>query len=210
MSVTSDADLEPRPLPSTGITRLRRYYGPLRHPKRPGLSLAGVRLRGTPPHRMGFPCCVRSPCTGMLSSIPRWPAGSDRSWDGLFQPFPCSPAATAFPKLGLGRRTHWTFRGLLDVHLRYGLPARCIAKRYICLEGSDGFVSSPRRFDSYRLERTSCRVGVTPTDYRYAYYSPCHQRHQSADPAPMPVRRTDISVFFHQPLSLIIYLFSFC
>jgi hypothetical protein len=164
MSVTSDADLEPRPLPSTGITRLRRYYGPLRHPKRPGLSLAGVRLRGTPPHRMGFPCCVRSPCTGMLSSIPRWPAGSDRSWDGLFQPFPCSPAATAFPKQGLGRRTHWTFRGLLNVHLRYGLPARCIAKRYICLEGSDGFVSSPRRFDSYRLERTSCRVGVTPTE----------------------------------------------
>ena len=100
----------------------------------------------------------------MLSSIPRWPAGSDRSWDGLFQPFPCSPAATAFPKQGLGRRTHWTFRGLLDVHLRYGLPARCIAKRYICLEGSDGFVSSPRRFDSYRLERTSCRVGVTPTE----------------------------------------------
>ena len=55
MSVTSDVDLEPRPLPSTGVTRLRRYYGPLRHPKRPGLSLTGVRLRVTRPHRMGFP-----------------------------------------------------------------------------------------------------------------------------------------------------------
>ena len=31
-------------LPSTGITRLPRYYEPLRHPATPGLSLAGFRL----------------------------------------------------------------------------------------------------------------------------------------------------------------------
>src|SRR5712672_4741137 len=31
--------LELRSLPSTGITRLQRYYEPLRHPKAPGLSL---------------------------------------------------------------------------------------------------------------------------------------------------------------------------
>jgi hypothetical protein len=31
---------ELRPLPSTGVTRLPRYYEPLRHPKAPGLSLA--------------------------------------------------------------------------------------------------------------------------------------------------------------------------
>ena len=36
--------LELRLLPSTGVTRLRRYNGPLRHPRAPGLSLAGVRL----------------------------------------------------------------------------------------------------------------------------------------------------------------------
>jgi hypothetical protein len=40
---------EVRPLSSTGITRLRRYYGPVRHPTRPGLSLAGVRLGVSPP-----------------------------------------------------------------------------------------------------------------------------------------------------------------
>src|ERR1017187_7057781 len=33
-----------RPLPSAGVTRLPRYYGPLRHPTRPGLSLASCRL----------------------------------------------------------------------------------------------------------------------------------------------------------------------
>src|SRR6266487_1740409 len=36
--------LELRSLPSTGVTRLQRYYEPLRHPRAPGLSLAGVRL----------------------------------------------------------------------------------------------------------------------------------------------------------------------
>ncbi len=73
---------------------------------------------------------------------PGGPLGVDRSWVGLFQPFPCSPAATAFPILMQGRRTHWTFRGLLDVHSRYGLPVRRTASRYVCLEGSDGFVTS--------------------------------------------------------------------
>ena len=78
----------------------------------------------------------------MPSSLPRWPAGSDRSWVGLFQPLPCSAAATAFPMRVQGRRTSWTFRGLLDVYSRYGLPVRRTAKRYVCLEGSDGFVTS--------------------------------------------------------------------
>src|SRR5215472_12564062 len=51
---TSCVCLELRLLPSTGITRLQRYYGPLRHPRAPGLSLAGVRL-AIPGHALGFP-----------------------------------------------------------------------------------------------------------------------------------------------------------
>ena len=47
--------LEPRPLPSTGITRLPRYYGPVRLPMRPGLSLTGIRLPATTHHRIGSP-----------------------------------------------------------------------------------------------------------------------------------------------------------
>ncbi len=48
--------LEPRPLPSTGVTRLHRYYGPLRLPRQPGLSLTGVRFgswRSTCAERVG-------------------------------------------------------------------------------------------------------------------------------------------------------------
>jgi len=33
-----------RPLSSTGVTRLHRYYDPLRHPTRTGLSLASCQL----------------------------------------------------------------------------------------------------------------------------------------------------------------------
>ena len=51
---TSCVGLELRLLPSTGITRLQRYYGPLRHPSAPGLSLAGVRLI-IPDHALGLP-----------------------------------------------------------------------------------------------------------------------------------------------------------
>ena len=42
--VASCVRLQPRPLPSTRITRLHRYYEPLRHPIRPGRSLASCRL----------------------------------------------------------------------------------------------------------------------------------------------------------------------
>src|SRR6202045_3712661 len=51
---TSCVCLELRPLPSPGVTRLQRYYGPLRHPSAPGLSLAGVRLI-IPDHALGLP-----------------------------------------------------------------------------------------------------------------------------------------------------------
>jgi len=63
--------LEVRPLPSTGITRLPRYYGPVRLPRRPGLALAGCRLpRGGTV--WGLPCCVVSPYASMPSPLPRW------------------------------------------------------------------------------------------------------------------------------------------
>lgn len=43
-------------LPSAGVTRLRRYYEPIRHLPRPPLALTGSAL----PHGTGadFPCCI--------------------------------------------------------------------------------------------------------------------------------------------------------
>ena len=61
--------LELRSLPSTGVTRLQRYYEPLRHPIAPCPSLAGVRLV-IPTTPMGFPCCARFPCVRAAATTP--------------------------------------------------------------------------------------------------------------------------------------------
>ena len=42
--VASCVRLQLRPLPSTGVTRLRQYYEPLRHPSQPGPSLTSCQL----------------------------------------------------------------------------------------------------------------------------------------------------------------------
>ena len=49
---------EVRPLPSAGITRRHQSYEPVRHPRRPGLSVTGRRLVAATHHRWGFPCSV--------------------------------------------------------------------------------------------------------------------------------------------------------
>src|SRR6266542_1817417 len=61
---------EPRPLPSTGITRLRRYYRPFRLLKPPGLSLAGVRFVAPSTATRGLPCSVCSLCPHAVAPTP--------------------------------------------------------------------------------------------------------------------------------------------
>ena len=71
--------LELRPLPSTGVIRLQRYCEPLRRPRAPDLSLAGVRLV-IADHALGLPvlralslctCCRHYPgaAAGRLASL---------------------------------------------------------------------------------------------------------------------------------------------
>jgi hypothetical protein len=132
---------------------------------RPGLSLAGVRFEGKRP----FTAWVSRVALDLLvptcrRQYPGGPLGLDRSWDGLFQPFPCTQRRRPSPytcKVGdhIGRfEACSTFTRVTACQLAES------PKRPVCLEGFDGFVSSPRRFDSYRLERPSCRVGFTPTE----------------------------------------------
>jgi hypothetical protein len=87
------ACLELRPLPSTGITRLQRYYKPLRHPSAPGLSLAGVRLI-IPDHASGFPVLrALSLCT----CCRHYPGAAD----GRLVAQTC-PSVSAFPETTTG------------------------------------------------------------------------------------------------------------
>src|SRR5579859_3071149 len=52
------------------------------------------------------------------------------------------PSASAFPRVLAGRLLRYTFRGLLSVHSRYGLPARQVAIATLYTGGSSGFVAS--------------------------------------------------------------------
>jgi len=95
---------------------------------------------------------------------PGGPLGLDRSWDGLFQPFPCTRRRRPSPytckvgdHIGLFEACS-TFTG------DYGLSARRVAKATRLSRRLRRFRYLHRRSDSYRLERPSCRVGLAPTE----------------------------------------------
>src|SRR5258708_244611 len=85
---TSCVCLELRSLPSTGITRLPRYYEPLRHPRAPGLSLAGVRLV-IPDHALGLPVL---PALSLCTCCRQYPGvATERTLRSFTQPYQPSP-----------------------------------------------------------------------------------------------------------------------
>ena len=152
---TCCVNLELRPLPSTVITRLQRYYGPIRHPTTPSLSLAGVWLVSRITTWQGFPCCVCFPLPDMPSPIPR------RNHRLRF-PF-SSPVTTAFPVSKSGRLPHHPFRGLLSVHSHYGLHVRQVPFRTIYTRGFSRFVTSTSAPVATGWNE-SCRTGFAPAE----------------------------------------------
>ena len=100
-------------LPSTGITRLQRYYDPLRLP--PG-STPKVPLRVATPHPGRVSHVTQDT---FLTCCPHYPGGPEQG--GRLQ----SCSAAAFPEYWAGRHSRLSFRGLLRVHSRYGLTGCC-------------------------------------------------------------------------------------
>src|SRR5262249_14405843 len=91
--VASCVRLQLRPLSSTGITRLPRSYGPLRHPSRPSLTLTSrrlIQLRSP----LGFPVLPLVPCLHAVATTPAGPMD-------LFAR--AVPSAAAFPGNVTGR-----------------------------------------------------------------------------------------------------------
>ena len=82
--------LELRPLPSPGVTRLHRYYGPLRHPSAPGLSLTGVRLIIPITHGAS-----RVACAFPVYMLPPLPRCSGWAYSSLI-----SPSRVSLPRKG--------------------------------------------------------------------------------------------------------------
>src|SRR5258707_4174466 len=95
--------LEMRSLPSTGVTRLQRYYEPLRHPRAPGLSLTGFRLV-LADHALGLPVFRTLSCVHAVATTPAQRLGvSLRSFHPDVSVFPDrvvgSTCASSFSRL---------------------------------------------------------------------------------------------------------------
>ena len=137
-SPSSPSTPEVRILPSTGVTRVQRYYDPVRLPPVP---LPEAALRPLPPPQMGLP---RYPLH--LSDVPcplprRIETGAHVD---------CFPAHAAFPVMQAGRHPHLYFRGLLRLHSRYG-PSDCsTAQGGLCHEASIQLVTHPNRSSATR------------------------------------------------------------
>src|SRR4029077_13434842 len=152
-----------RPLPSPGITRLHRYYGPLRHPSAPGLSLTGVWLI-IPDHAVGLPVLrALSLCT-CCRHYPGAAAGRN--------PRSSHPAVAAFPDSAVGSACTSTFSRL---------ARRSLALRPAHSRGHQVVIAirrlQPFRYlhdcsDCFRLERIAARALHPPESAAFPRRTP--------------------------------------
>ena len=156
-SIRNNADPEPRPLCSTGVARLLRYYGPLRHPQRPGSTLTSYWLATTlttegasrVPNDFPFHACRRHD-----------PGGIDRANVARL-----TRSTAAFPVSQAGRLPHYPFRGLLDVFARCGLHGRRVPKGPSTPKASSNSLP-PSTLRLLPAGAAGCRVGFAPTGSR--------------------------------------------
>ena len=152
------ARLRPRALPSTGVTRLPRYYGPLRHPIQatPSLTRPWLSEHATHPPNDGV---------SRVASISPVHA-CHRHYPGGTTGCLCrstSPTTAAFPEFPTGRLPHQSFRGLLSVHCSLW-PACSPSPIWTLYTGSFGrFVTSTTAPIATGWS-DRCRVGISPTE----------------------------------------------
>src|SRR5450830_1866127 len=160
--------LELRSLPSPSVTRLQRYCEPLRHPKAPSLSLAGLRLV-VADHALGLPvfralslctCCRQYPG-----------AASGRS-------FAHSPSRISLPRNGsrVGLRIV-----LFEACSAFTRVAACTLAlspiRDTLIEGFSHFVTSVTA--PIASGWSGCRVGLAPTGKRRLFTAHAKSRHRA-------------------------------
>src|SRR5207302_11440004 len=111
-----------------------------------------------PDHALGSPVLrTLSLCT----CCRHYPGAAAGRITSLIHPQPYQPS----PKGSSGRPAHRPFRGLLDVHSRYGLHTRAVTVyRDTLTEGFSHFVTSIAA--PVASGWSGCRVGLTPTGKR--------------------------------------------
>ena len=146
----SGAYFQLRSLPSVGVTRLHRYYEPLRHLTQPGLFLTKHRLTFQLPRRLPVLRCFPLPACRR-----HYPGRSSGALSLVF-------LHCLRPSLGT--------RQVGSCITRFGACSAFIfitactlaksPKRPSSSKGSDSFINFHCRFDCYRAERSSSRVGT--------------------------------------------------
>jgi hypothetical protein len=163
--VPSSAGPELRPLPSTGVTRPPRYYEPVRHPKRPGLSLAGFQLRSCVPP-LGLPVLRTFPlCRHAAAITPVGPLGRIARGTAYSNRFPVPQRRRPSPaNRRVGSHIH-TFEACSAFTHVAACPLAA-PLRYTCLEGSDGFMASTAASIASGWNDRVSRAGFAPAGKR--------------------------------------------
>src|SRR4030088_3436321 len=165
--------LELRSLPSTGMTRLQRYYEPLRHPRAPGLSLAGIRLV-IAGHTLGLPVLRTLSLCSCCRHYPGAAAGRTlRS---------ASPSRISLPRKGCRVGLRIVLFEDCSAFTRVTACTLALSPiRDTLIEGFSHFVASMTA--PIASGWSGCRVGFAPTGKA----PPCHGAHPSRTlPAPCP------------------------
>src|SRR5208283_2905853 len=98
-------------------------------------------LKPRPPVWTGLPRLPASPFQRAVSNTP-----ADRTGACV----DCFPVRAAFPEQEVGRRLHQLFRGLLELHSRYGPLDRSTTRGGLCHEASTAPVTQRRRSSATR------------------------------------------------------------
>ncbi len=159
--------LELRSLPSTGVTRLQRYYEPLRHPRAPSLSLAGFRLV-IADHALGLPVFrALSLCT-CRRQYPGVAAGPS---------FAHSPSRISLPRNGSRVGLHIVLFEACSAFTRVAACTLALSPiRDTLIEGFSHFVTSVTA--PIASGWSGCRVGLAPTGKRRLFTARATGRHR--------------------------------
>jgi len=129
---------EVRALSSAGVTRLHRYYNPVRLPSGPSTY---SMLKARPSTRTGLP---RLPALPFQRAMPITPVNQQGAH------VDCFPVCAAFPAIRSGRRSHRNFRGVLRLYSSYS-PLDCSAAQSgLCYEASIRPIARPNRSSATR------------------------------------------------------------
>ena len=159
--------LELRSLPSTGITRLPRYYEPLRHPKAPGLSLTGIRLV-IADHALGLPVFrTLSLCTCRR----HYPGAASERIVSLI-----SSRRISLPRKGCRVDLRIVLFEACSAFTRVAACTLALSPiRDTLIEGFSHFVTSMTALIASGW--SGCRVGLAPTGKRRLVTAHTHLRH---------------------------------